>query len=214
MRDIFNRGNWPLLWDDAMRVSKRARTEETIFEKEWFQEFLDEEGEYSNPDAIFFVEGEYVYFVDPTENTVTACDVDGDGVGELNLATGPDGNKWLDNVSVNENFQKQGIGTQLVRLAVLHLEYFFVAGVQESDDYEFSLSDGGANLINRCLRNEFISEDRILFPPEIPLSENADGDPGLIVGLREIGDIYTERTREENERFDDDDIIARHRINQ
>jgi GNAT superfamily N-acetyltransferase len=204
MHEIFNRRNWPLLWDNAMRVSKRARTEETVPEKEWYQDLLDEEGEYSDPNTLLFFEGEYIYFVDTSENTVTACDIEGDRVGELNLATRTGENVWLDNVHVDADFQHQGIGTQLVRLAVLHLEDFFVAGVQESDDYEFSLSDGGANLINRCLRNGFITKDRILFPPQVPLSKEAEVDPGLIVGFGEIGDIYTERTREEDENNLDD----------
>jgi GNAT superfamily N-acetyltransferase len=114
------------------------------------------------------------------------------------LATGSDEETWLSAIEVDEGFQKQGIGTELVRLAVKHLEDFFIPGVQESDDYAFSLSTGGANLINACLRRGFINEALILFPPEVPVKNGVEVDPGLIIGFGRIGDIYTQRMREQD----------------
>jgi GNAT superfamily N-acetyltransferase len=183
-RRLFDQSQWPSLWADSIVVSKRMREEEPFKELDWF-------------DDITSIKGEFAYIVDNEAGTVTARNINETSVGELELGTGGDGNCWLDHVCVREDFQLRGIGTEMLRLAVEHLGDFFIPGVQESDDYEFSLSNAGINLINAGLRVGFVSEDQLVFPPDVPLSKKADGDPGLIVGHGKIGDIYTARTRNE-----------------
>jgi hypothetical protein len=168
---------------------------EALQEQEWFQELFDEEGVYQDPNTFLSTRGDFVFIVDPSENTVSVQDINEGSVGELSLATDEEDNLWLNQVNVKQHVQKQGIGTELVRLAVMHLENFFIPGVQESKDYVFSLSGGGANLINTCLKLGFIDEDNIRF--DVPLEDDAEEDPGYVIGFGRIGEIYSERMAQE-----------------
>jgi RimJ/RimL family protein N-acetyltransferase len=174
-----------------------SQASEALQEQEWFQELFNEEGVYQDLNTSLSTRGDFVFIVDPSEKTISVHDINDGSVGQLSLAPDDEDNLWLHEVEVNKSVQNQGIGTELVRLAVKYLEDFFIPGVQQSDDYVFSLSPEGVKLINACLRQGFIDEAKIRF--DVPLEDDADEDPDYIIYSGRIGEIYAARMPKEED---------------
>ena len=66
---------------------------------------------------------------------------------------------WLNHVAVSDRYQKMGIGTRLVQLAVNHLNLRRIPCVTENDDYEYSLSAAGEQLVLSCIKQGIITEN-------------------------------------------------------
>lgn len=72
-----------------------------------------------------------------------------------------DSDSALTHVSVDSLFQKQGIGTQLIRFINKHAPQFHVyAGVEHNSRYR--LTQEGAALIQSCQRKGILDEEQVI----------------------------------------------------
>lgn len=76
---------------------------------------------------------------------------DGMKIGGLTTATDADDLQWLDNIFVDEAWQRRGIGTNLIREAVL-MEPSLKIPINADSHQEFYLTPDGDALIQHCLR--------------------------------------------------------------
>lgn len=111
---------------------------------------------------------------DLSAETITAYLTDGTKIGEIEIA-----DDWLNYVGVAQPYQRCGIATKLMELAIINFDRFKIACVEESDAYEFSLTPDGEKLIASCIRSNIVKLSQIAFSGEVELSETASGDPGL-----------------------------------
>lgn len=82
-------------------------------------------------------------------------------IGHLCVADG-----WLAHVEVKEAFRLKGIGTNLVNLAIEHLNLDSVACVQQSQAYRYGLTKDGEAFIARCVAKGIISRQHCVFSAE------------------------------------------------
>jgi GNAT superfamily N-acetyltransferase len=89
--------------------------------------------------------------------------------------------QWLEHIEVNPPYRGIGIGTNLVRLAIDHLELNAIACVREHEAYEYSLTPAGEGLIAHCTQTNpaIVTQNMCFFSGHVPLTDEASGDPGL-----------------------------------
>jgi GNAT superfamily N-acetyltransferase len=100
---------------------------------------------------------------DDEEEELQSDDEDNEHVGDLELATREKGEIWLYQVHVNQEYQQQGIGTNLIKFSK-DLELEKINCVQHTfhgDD--FSLTTEGDILIASCIRKGIITPDMCVF---------------------------------------------------
>ena len=167
---VFDPAQWGAL-------SKRAERQT------WLDNHFKPASMFVGPKRYNCIENGVGYIVDHAENRVTAHRYDGKQVGSVELREYGDDEFWLDQVDVKPKYQRQGIGTKLIQLA-LTITDFFVPDVPESAAYMFSLTPAGSKLIDSCLAKGIL--DPSLLRSSVPLEDGAS-DPGLAFGEGPFG---------------------------
>ncbi len=106
--------------------------------------------------------------------------LEGEQVSSLELYEDGDGRFWINNVKTNSKYQGQGIGTEMVRQAVLHYGAIFASKGSkydhENDDSDTRyLTQEGATLVNSCIRKEVMKEEWF-FNPAFENEDDIDED--------------------------------------
>ncbi len=113
-----------------------------------------------------FREGHYIYYCITYNDYYVRDALTGKNVGEATIE-----NDWLQNISVEPNYQRQGIGTNLIRaIAQTMGGNFLIPSKGLPGLTSYYLSEEGAALINSCLRKKIIKEEQCLVdvPPPTP----------------------------------------------
>jgi len=97
------------------------------------------------------------------DNKQAILDECSNSIGEINVDNG-----WLANISVHYAYQGEGIGSNLVRLAIKYLDLLYVPCVQIHGSYEYSLTPEGERLVASCIRKGIIDPTMCYFSREDP----------------------------------------------
>lgn len=100
-----------------------------------------------------------------------AANFRGERAGTLELYQDESGREWINNIIVEERFQRRGIGLSLLNAAVqMHGEIYAATGMHRDDevgdDDTRHLSDEGLALVNSALRNDVLQDDWCFNPAE------------------------------------------------
>lgn len=111
-----------------------------------------------------FTKGRFIYYCITYNDYYVRDALTGQNVGEAVME-----NDWLQNIEVISEYQKQGIGTNLMRAIVKTLgKDFLIPAKGEPGITSYYMTDAGAALINSCLRKKIITEEQCLV--DVPLT--------------------------------------------
>jgi GNAT superfamily N-acetyltransferase len=89
--------------------------------------------------------------IDLTDNIF--AEHDGERIGTFEFQWSEDDDNWkLMHVNIDESFQRQGIGEQMVQEAVDHFEIFLIPPVNPPEDSDWFVTSEGTAFLNACIR--------------------------------------------------------------
>lgn len=109
---------------------------------------------------------------------------------------------WLSRIAVSASNSIMDIGPEILKVAKSHLEGFLIAAVAPHPYYRFSLTEEEQELIKTCLERGILSPDQLRFASAVPLTSDANEDPGLNATLL---DAYALSQSSVEEKDDEDD---------
>lgn len=111
-----------------------------------------------------FTKGRFIYYCITYNDYYVRDALTGRDVGEAVME-----NDWLQNIEVIPEYQKQGIGTNLMKAIVKTLgKDFLIPAKGQPGITSYYMTDAGAALINSCLRKNIITEEQCLV--DVPLT--------------------------------------------
>ncbi|WP_066309185.1 GNAT family N-acetyltransferase [Bacillus sp. FJAT-29814] len=90
-------------------------------------------------------------------------------VAEFEFYEDSNGRKWINNIAVKKEYQKRGIGTEMIRLAVEEFGEVYASTASKMDgkdnDYDTRhLSTEGAALVNSSIRKGILKKEWVFNP--------------------------------------------------
>jgi GNAT superfamily N-acetyltransferase len=136
-------------------------------------------------------------------------------LGHITIAI-EDSDTWLDHIEVLKTYQGNGIGTNLVNLAIQHLNVTHIACVMESGEYTYELTGAGEKLIASCIRKNIVTENMCVFSGDdrLLLTGDTSDDPGynseivraaLGITISKQGNQWSTSYSDSEEAFSEDD---------
>jgi len=154
-----------------------------VFDKSQWPRLFESSIVRFKPKKDFFYPDEYSHFKKGVgykikDEEITAHLYNGAEIAFVRFEEG-----WLSQIEVKLEFRSHGIATELIRLAMRteHLKGFKIACVRFSSSYQYSLTEEGSRLVASCIRKRILYADQCRGPGDVPLSDDASGDPGLVI---------------------------------
>lgn len=196
---FFNRDNWPTFWKNAMSESKKIRL---AYDLNGDSSEEDHSASNTDDEGIIHQEHGLRIYYDTALNSVQLLLRNGDCIGSAEF-TERDDVYWLHEIHVDEQYQRRGLGSLLLKYALLEIEEACIPCAQESDAYEFCLTQAGINLVDSCLAKGMIDPSRCIFPPLIPLDSNYnDVDPCLYATQGKLCDAYAQFCEDQDGQYE------------